>query len=70
MTKVVPLGGKHKSVKSFLAEMMGREDLGAVIVFAFTNDGDMIWGHYEVTRERMAYAGANMLQSSVAADED
>jgi len=56
MSKIVALGGKHKSVKSLLAEMMGDEEISSCVVMGITKDGNTKFAHFDVTRKEMAFA--------------
>ena len=56
MTKIVSLGGRHRSAQSLLAEAMNDPGLDHVVIVAFSKDGDYGVSHYEMTRERMCFA--------------
>jgi len=67
-SKIVALGGAHKSVFSMLAEMMGDPNIKRAIVFGFDDSGNMQWCHFEVTRKEMAYAAAVAMRHAVEED--
>lgn len=69
MSKVHPLGGKHKSASSMLAEAMADLDCKRALVFWFDDSGNMKYGHFEVTRKETAYAAAVALQIAVEEDQ-
>jgi hypothetical protein len=54
--KVIPLGGKHKSASSLLAEIMNDPKVKRVVVFTFDGEGNMSFAHFDCTRSEMAYA--------------
>jgi len=58
MGKVVPLGGKHKSVSSLLAEIISDVEIEKCVIVALRKDGEAWTAHYEMTRADMCYAAA------------
>lgn len=56
MTKVVALGGKHKSVPSLLSQAMADETIKNVVIVTFHENGDSELAHFECTRAQLAYA--------------
>jgi hypothetical protein len=67
-SKVVPLGGKHKSASSLLAEMMNDRRARGVVVFTFDGEGNMGFAHFECTHSEMAYA--SVIAANHAAERD
>lgn len=68
MSKIVPLHGKHQSVKSLLAEMMGDDEITSVVIMGFTDDGNTKFAHYGVVRKDMAFAACVFSQQAVEGD--
>ncbi len=68
MNKVTPIGGRHRSAISLLAEVMNDPDMDRCIVLTFRRGGDIGWGHYEVTQAETTYAAA--LLNRLAFDEE
>lgn len=68
MGKVVAFGGKHQSVQSLLAEMMGDEEITACVIMGFTKDGNTKFSHFNVTRKDMAFAACVFAQQAVEGD--
>ena len=56
MNVVTPLGGRHKSARSLLAEAMNDPDLDQCVIISFSKDGDYGVSHFEMTRERLCFA--------------
>jgi len=56
MSKVVPIGGVHKSASSLLAEVMNDPDLDRVLVCGFMKKGEMTFAHYECTLQEFSFA--------------
>jgi hypothetical protein len=67
-SKVVPLGGKHKSASSLLAEIMNDPKAKRVVVFTFDGEGNMGFAHFDCTRSEMAYA--SVIAAKHAAEGD
>lgn len=65
---VVPIGGKHKSVKSLLAEIMNDTDVERLVIVTFLKDGECSMAQFETTRADLCYAGA--LIQRMAFDDD
>jgi hypothetical protein len=57
---VVPMGGRHKSASSLLAEIMNDPTLAKVVVFTIDHDGDGLVAHYEMTRAELTFAAARI----------
>jgi hypothetical protein len=55
-SKVVALGGKHKSVSSLLSQAMADPTVKNVIIMTFHDDGACETAHFECTRQQMAWA--------------
>jgi hypothetical protein len=70
MSKVVALGGKHKSVQSLLAEMMGDDEIQSCVVMGFTKDGNTKFAHFEVTRKEMAFAACIFQHHAIEGDDE
>ena len=68
MSKITPIGGKHRSARSLLAEVMNDANVTRCVVVTFDADGNVGWGHYEVSRGEMTYAAA--LLTRIAFDDD
>jgi hypothetical protein len=51
-SKVVPLGGKHQSASSLLAEIMNDPTAKRVAVFTFDGEGKMSFAHFDCTARR------------------
>jgi hypothetical protein len=66
--KIVPLGGKHKTVRSLLAEVMNDEEAEKCLVFIITKEGDTRSAHLGMSRAEMAYMG--LLANQMALSED
>lgn len=62
--KIVPLGGKHKTVSSLLAEIMNDPDAKKCVIFTFDGEGNMGFSHVDVTRMEMAFASTIAAQYS------
>ena len=60
MSKVVALGGKHKSVPSLLSQAMADPTIKNVCIVTFHENGDSETAHFECTREQMAFASLAM----------
>ncbi len=56
MSKVVALGGKHKSVSSLLSQAMADETVKNVVVVTFHENGECELAHFECTCQQLAYA--------------
>lgn len=56
MTKVVALGGKHKSAPSLLSQAMSDETITNVCIVTFHDNSDSEFAHFECTRQQLAYA--------------
>lgn len=56
MSKVVALGGKHKSVPSLLSQAMADPSIKNVVIVTFHENGDCETAHFECTRQQLAYA--------------
>ncbi len=56
-SKIVPLGGKHRSAKSLLAEVMNDPNMEKVVLVTLSADGGIGWAHFEMSRAEMAWAG-------------
>lgn len=69
MSKVAPIGGKHQSVSSMLAEAMADPACKRALICWFDDDGNMNYGHFQVTRKEMAYAAAVFANVAVSPDE-
>lgn len=70
MSKIVALGGKHKSVQSLLAEMMGDDQITSCVVMGFTNDGNSKFAHFNVARKEMAFAACVFQHHAVEGDDE
>ena len=66
--KITPIGGTHRSAASLLAEIMNDPNMVRCVVITFDVDGNVGWGHYEVSRGEMTYAAA--LLNRIAFDDD
>jgi hypothetical protein len=69
-SKVVPLGGKHKSASSLLAEVMNDPTTKRVVLFTFDGEGNMSFAHFECTRSEMAYASVIAAKHAAEGDWD
>lgn len=58
MSKIVPLGGAHRSAKSLLAQVMNDPELDKCVVVTISKNGDIGIAHFEMTRAEMCYAAA------------
>ena len=58
MGKIVPLGGRHMSPGSMLAEIMNDERVEKCVVVTILKDGDIGTAQYEMTVAEMCYAAA------------
>lgn len=56
MSKVVAIGGKHKSVPSLLSQAMADTTIQNVVIATFHDNGDCEVAHFECTRQQLAYA--------------
>jgi hypothetical protein len=56
MSKVVPIGGSHKSASSLLAEVMTDPNLERVLICGFMKNGEMNFTHFECTLQEFAFA--------------
>lgn len=57
MSKVVPIGGEHKSAHSLLAEVMSDPTLESVVVITFRKGTDDVgWGVYQMSAPDLCYA--------------
>ena len=70
MSKVVALGGKHRSAQSLLAEMMVDEEIKSCVVMGFTADNVSRFAHFDVTRQQMAYAACIFQSHAVEGEDD
>jgi hypothetical protein len=60
MTKVVALGGKHKSPSSLLSQAMADPTVKNVVVFTFHDNGESEVAHFECTRQQLAWASLSI----------
>ena len=60
MSKVTPIGGVHRSARSLLAEVMNDPGLAKCVVITLDKDGNIGWGHFEMSRAEMTYAAATI----------
>lgn len=67
MSVIVPLGGKHRSVKSLLAELMNDEDITKLVIVTMDKEGNTGKAHFEMTRAELTYAA--QLINRIAFDE-
>jgi hypothetical protein len=58
MGKIVPIGGRHMSPASMLAEIMNDEMVEKCVVVTILKDGDIGTAQYEMTVSDMCYAAA------------
>ena len=56
MSKVTALGGKHKTVSSFLSQAMADPTITNVAILTFHDNGDSEFAHFECTRQQLAFA--------------
>lgn len=56
MSKVIPIGGKHKSVPSLLSQAMADPTVKNVVIVTFHENGDCETAQFECTRQQLAYA--------------
>ena len=56
MSKVVALGGKHKSVSSLLSQAMADATVKNCVIVTFHENGDCETAQFECTRQQLAYA--------------
>ena len=63
--KIIPLGGKHKSPQSLLAEVMNDPNLTKVAVFTFHKDGSMGQAYIGLSNAEMAFVGAVATRTSL-----
>lgn len=68
MSKVSPIGGKHQSVSSMLAEAMADPACKRAVICWFDDDGNMSYGHFRLTRKEMAYASVVLAANAVEGD--
>ena len=68
--KIVPIGGKHRSASSLLAEVMNDPDVKRVVIFAFDDHGAMSFAHFGCKRSEMAYASVIAAQHAAEGDWD
>ena len=68
--KITPLGGKHKSASSLLAEAMNDPNAKRAVVFTFDGEGNMGFGQFGVTRSEMAYASVIAARHAAEGDWD
>ena len=57
-SKVAPIGGKHQSISSLLAEVMADPNVVKCVVITYLQDGDTGSAVYEMTRADLCYAAA------------
>lgn len=68
--KIVPLGGKHRSARSLLAEIMNDEDVETVVVYAFSKDGLLKCAQFGMTVRNMAWAAVDLMHWSQEKADD
>ena len=68
--KITPLGGKHKSASSLLAEIMNDPKAKRGVVFTFDGEGNMSFAHFDCTRSEMAYASVIAAKHAAEGDWD
>lgn len=56
MSKVVAIGGKHKSVPSLLSQAMADPTITNAVIVTFHENGESEVAHFECTRQQLAYA--------------
>lgn len=57
---IVPLGGRHQSARSLLAEIMNDPELEKVVLVAYQRNGDSMVAHYQCTRAELTFAAATI----------
>lgn len=68
MSKIVPIGGEHRSAKSLLAEVMNDPELERCVVVTL-GPGDRVgWAFYMMSSEQLTYAAA--ILNRVALEDD
>jgi hypothetical protein len=66
--KIVPIGGKHMSAASLLAEIMNDPEVERLVIVTFLTDGDCGTAQFETTRAELCYAAA-LIQKMAFEDE-
>lgn len=64
---VVPMRGRYEQWRALLGEIMEDDSVEHLVVVTFGKDGTVKSGHYECTREEMAF-GALLLQKKAMED--
>ena len=60
MSKVVAIGGKHRSVPSLLSQAMADSTIKTCCLITFHENGESEIAHFECTRQQLAYASVIM----------
>lgn len=60
--KISPIGGKHRSASSLLAEVMNDPKMVKCVVVTLNDAGDFGMAHYEMTRAEMTFAAATLVK--------
>lgn len=68
--KIIPLGGKHRSAQSLLAELQANPSITGVAVVTFQGDHDVGYAYYDCSPELLTLAGAILTQRGLADSED
>lgn len=64
MSKVVAIGGKHKSASSFLSQAMADQTVKNVVIFTFHENGETEFAHFECTHQQLAWAALCIQQQA------
>lgn len=56
MTKVVALGGKYKTVSSFLSQAMADPTITNVVMITFHDNGESEFAQFECSRMQLSFA--------------
>lgn len=65
MSKIVPLGGQHKTAHSLFAELMNNPDIKKCAVVTMHEDGSSGFVHLDMSLQELCFA-ATLIQSKVA----
>lgn len=64
-SKVVALGGKHRSLSSVLYEILGDETQKSGLIFSFNGESVMSTGHFGLTRAQTCMAAVEALTIAI-----
>jgi hypothetical protein len=68
-SKIVPIGGEHRSPQSLLAQLQSDDTIRGVAVVYFHGKNDVGYAYHEVNAEELTLAGAILTQQGLRESE-